>query len=84
MRAICILKGVKHSLHLNGEDYAESKANILLHRCGAIVEKGPDQLINEDTLNNVLYNMFDDATVLIILLNINKETFIYNNPELFI
>jgi hypothetical protein len=62
-RAIVILKAAKNTFARYGnENYAIGKANNFLRRCGARLEDGPEQLIDRNVIDQVVFAMLDSES----------------------
>jgi hypothetical protein len=44
------------------KNYWEGKTNNFLRRCGAVLEKGPEQELDDDRVQSVVFAMLDDQT----------------------
>lgn len=82
--AIVVLESVQATLVRYGEEYANSKADIFLARCGAKINLGPHQRIKMSTVSRVAYDMFDDTAGAILANNMKNRIIKYDNPEKFI
>jgi hypothetical protein len=46
----------------SNESYWKAKTNNFLKRCGAVLEKGPDQELSEEAVKQVVFAMLDVGT----------------------
>ena len=61
MKAIEVLNAARKTfLQYGNEEYATSKANNFLKRCGAKLEDGPEQDIPREIIERVVFAMLDD------------------------
>lgn len=72
-KAIDVLTAAKQTFENYGnEDYAKSKANSFLRRCGAKLEDGPDQLVSSDSVKRIVYAMLDPDSEQVFWANLGK------------
>jgi hypothetical protein len=64
-KAINILRAARlafESATTDLEPYVVSKSNEFMNRCGATLEAGPDQLIDSESVQHVVFAMLDADT----------------------
>jgi hypothetical protein len=74
MKAIKVLRAAgKTFANYGNEDYAKSKTNSFLRRCGTKLDDGPDQDIPHEIIKAVVYAMLDADSELLFWANLGKE-----------
>jgi len=73
MKAIDVYNAARNTFQqYGGEEYATSKANNFLKRCGAKVEYGPSQDIPKNIIERVVFAMLDADSEYVFWANLNK------------